>query len=324
MNCRICITYLLGCLLINACNAPQETNPTNYIVTEKDLIPEGLAFDAATQTIYVSSTWKRKIIKIDKHGKVLDFIKESQYGIKSVVGMEVDSKRNSLWAISSEANEVLPLNNPGELQWRSSVYQFDLSNGTLIKEYKLNRDSVFLNDLCVADDGTVYVTETNQKALYTIKPGADTVELFVALSPYRFINGICFTDKASVLYTSCVEGILSINLKTRNYSLLPVAADIKAGGVDGLSFHNNYFIAHQSSKIVRLYLSSNRDSIIRSDTLDYGKEFDSSTTGEVWGDHYYYIVNSQISSGVDYNTSMIKPMDSLENIIIRKTKLSHE
>ncbi|MGB4843886.1 MAG: hypothetical protein WBP16_05430 [Ferruginibacter sp.] len=324
MNYRIYIAYLFGSLFINACNQPQKTNPTNYIVTEKDLIPEGLAFDAATQTIYVSSTWKRKIVAIDKYGKISDFIKESQYGIKSVVGMEVDSKRNSLWAISSEANEVLPLKNPGELQWRSSVYQFDLSNGALIKEYKLNRDSIFLNDLCVADNGIVFVTETRQNAIYRIMPEADTIELFTNLSPYSFINGVCFTDKPGTIFASSIEGIVSVDLKTRNYSLLPVAAKISAGTVDGLSFHNNYFIAHQRSKIVRLYLSANRDSIIRSDTLDYGKEFDSSTTGEVWGNHYYYIINSQISSGMDYKISMIKPMDSLENIIIRKTKLSHE
>lgn len=234
--------------------------------------------------------------------------------------MEVDRKRNCLWAISSEANEVMPLKDPGKFQWRSSVFQFSLPYGKLIKTFKLNKDSVFLNDLCVATDGTVYITETRQKAVYRIVPGADTLELFVEPTPYNFINGICFTDKLRTLFASSSEGIISIDLDTKKYTLLR-SANINAKGIDGLAFHKNYFIAHQSSKVVRLHLSDNRDNIIAVDTISSGKEFDSSTTGEVWDDHYYFIVNSQIQSGVDYEKGTIKPTDSLENIIIRKIKL---
>lgn len=320
MNRSACIISLSCCLLFAACDLHQEPDRMNYIITEKDLVPEGLAFDPATQTIYVSSTWKRKIIAMDKNGKLSDFITESQFDIKSVVGMEVDRKRNCLWAISSEANEVLPLKDPGEFQWRSSVYQFSLPDGKLIKRYNLDKDSVFLNDLCVAPDGTVYITETRQKAIYRLRPGADTLELFLEPKPFNFINGICFTDKPGILFACSREGIISIDIATKKYSLLP-SANINSGGIDGLAFHKNYFIAHQSSKVVRLYLSENRDNIILVDTLDSGKEFDSSTTGEVWGDDYYFIVNSQISSGVNYEKATIKLMDSLENIIIRKIKL---
>jgi hypothetical protein len=88
-----------------------------------------------------------------------------------------------------------------------------------------------------------------------------------------------------------------------------------------LAFTGNYFIAHQSSIISRVNLSPGRDSIIKADTLNGGKEFDGSTTGEVSGDHYYFIVNSQIQSGVDYKNRRIKPLDSLADIIIRKIKL---
>ena len=62
--------------------------------------------------------------------------------------------------------------------------------------------------------------------------------------------------------------------------------------------------------------------IIKSEILDSGSEFDASTTGEVANDAYYYIVNSQLSSGIDFKSKSAKPMDSLENVIIRKISLN--
>ena len=318
-TCTFSIALLVSAFFLS-CSENKKTARTDHIITEKDLVPEGVAFDPATQTIFISSTYKKKIVAIDKEGKVSDFIKEGQDDIKSVIGMEVDSKRNCLWAISSEANEVLLLKDPGDLQWRSSVYQYSLKDGKLIKKFELNEDSVFLNDLTVSDDGIVYITESPGRIVYRITPGKDSLEYFVGPLPSQFINGICFADKPGTLFVCSEKGIFSIDVNTKEYFLLP-SGIIDAGDIDGLAFHKNYFIAHQGSKVTRLYLSDDRDSIIRSDTLDSGKEFDSSTTGEVSEDHYYYIVNSQLQSGADYTMMKLKPADSLENIIIRKIKL---
>lgn len=280
-----------------------------------------MAFDTATQTIYVSSTYKKKIVSISKDGTVKDFIKEGQDEIKSVIGMAVDKNRNSLWAVSSEASQVLPLKEPGPGQWRSSVYQYDLANGKFIKKYLLNKDSVFLNDIAVAADGTVYATESVKNAVYRIAPGDDNLRLFVELGPFNFINGICFTDKPGYLFVSSTEGIISIDLFAKSFTLVPSVPGIDHRDIDGLSFTGGYFIGHQSTKVSRFYLSAGRDSIRHSDTLNSGKEFDGSTTGEIGNGHYYFIVNSQIQSGVDYKKQTIKPLDSLANIIIRRIKL---
>ncbi len=295
----------------------------DFILTEKDIIPEGVAFDPATETIYVSSTYKRKIVSINKDGTVSDFIKEGQNNIKSVIGMEVESRTNSLWVISSEANDVLPLKDPGTDQWRSSVYQFNLADGKLRKMYPLNKDSVFLNDITVGADGTVYATESVQNAIYKIAPGEDSLQLLLQLKPYTFINGICLTPKSGWLFTSSTEGIIAVDLDSKKYSLLASSPGADHRDIDGLSFGitGRYFIGHQSTKICRFRINGTMDSIITTETLDTGKEFDGSTTGKIGKGHYYFIVNSQIQSGVDYGQKQIKPPDSLENIIIRKIKL---
>lgn len=314
--------FSLACLsVIISCSQKKEKEIVDYIVLEKDIIPEGVAFDTATSTIYISSTYKKKIISIAGDGTIRDFIKEGQDDIKSVIGMEVDHRTNSFWAVSSEARQVLPLKDPGPHQWRSSVYLFNLSDGTLKKKYTLDKDSVFLNDITVGDDGTVYITESLQSGVLRILPGSDSITSWLHPHPFGFINGICFADKKGWLYVSSIEGIVGIEISTGKYIVLPSASDIDHKDIDGLSFTNGYFIGHQSTKVTRFWMNANRDSIIRSEILNSGKEFDASTTGEIGKGYYYFIVNSQIQSGVDYKNQVIKPMDSLDNYIIRKIKL---
>jgi hypothetical protein len=197
-----------------------------------------------------------------------------------------------------------------------------LADGKLIRKYSFNKDSVFLNDITVGADGTVYATETMQNAVYKIVPGQDSLQLFTDLKPYTFANGICFSDQPGSLFVSCTEGIIRIDLATKNYALLPTATGVNPVEIDGISFNKDHFIGHQSKKICRFYLDNGQHKIVRSDTLSYGKEFDSSTTGEISEGYYYFIVNSQIQSGIDYKKAAIKPIDSLEPIIIRKIKLS--
>ena len=48
---------------------------SSIIITdsENDLIPEGIAVDTGTKTIYISSIARHKIIAVDKNGKQRDF-----------------------------------------------------------------------------------------------------------------------------------------------------------------------------------------------------------------------------------------------------------
>ena len=71
-------------------------------IQEKDLIPEGTAYDSVTQQVFISSMYKRKIVAIRKDGSTYDFIKEAQDSIWGTLGMEIDPMRRKLWVISSK------------------------------------------------------------------------------------------------------------------------------------------------------------------------------------------------------------------------------
>ncbi len=310
--------------LLNGClgeSTKKHPGKIDILLTEKDLVPEGLAFDSVTQSIYISSTFKRKIVRIDSAGRVSDFIASAQDGIWSTIGMEVDSRRRYLWVISSQATDVLPMINPDTLQWQSGLFQYSLEDGKLIKSWRLSGHPVFLNDLTIDDDGDIYLTESVNSTIYRLDKRSDSLVKLLSLPAYPFINGLDFNEDGSHLYVASDSGIIQVNFPSLTYALMNTSTGIDARGIDGLSFYQHNLIAHQGNKILILSINHANTGLIESRILDTGPEFDGTTTGERSGKFYYYIVNSQISSAVDKERKMLKPADSIDQIIIRKIPL---
>ena len=324
------LPYLLLCLLCCCFSCSRQSTPpkvvvsdTLAVITEKDMIPEGTAYDPSTKQVFISSTYKRKIVAIRENGTYYDVVKEAENDIWGTIGMEVDTARKKLWVISSKSKYVLVSRIPTlPPEWQSKLVCYSLPSGTLEASYLLRSDSdkVFLNDVTVARDGSVYATESLGNAVYVLPIGAGEMTKFLQPIGYHFLNGLTFSQDNTTLFVASTEGILAVDMKTRSYKLLRADSRILVGGCDGLAFFRNSLIGHQSNVIKRFHLNERMDSIIRSEVLD-DKNLNSSTTGEIGNEWYYYIANSQIRSGIDYSTMRIKPIDSLQNIIIKRKKL---
>ncbi|MBO9571220.1 MAG: hypothetical protein J7497_03280 [Chitinophagaceae bacterium] len=59
------------CLLIVLSVTAFSQAPFRLVVTDTEagLIPEGIAYDPTTNSIYISSIQKKKIVRIDKNGR---------------------------------------------------------------------------------------------------------------------------------------------------------------------------------------------------------------------------------------------------------------
>jgi hypothetical protein len=191
----------------------------------------------------------------------------------------------------------------------------------LIKKYDLNAAQAFLNDITVVSNGDVFATESVNSGIYWINSETDSLELFLEAKEYDFLNGITYSDKSNSLFVSSTQGVLQIDIPTKKYKLLKTAEGVDAKGIDGLTLYQNKFIGHQSSKVSIFYLNEDESEIEKSEVLNSGDEFDSSTTGEIGNNYYYFIVNSQIRTGIDKANKTIKSPDSLKDIIIRRIKL---
>lgn len=296
------------------------STPKDIILTEKDIIPEGTAYSTRTNTIYVGSIYKQKIIAISANGNIKNAIPQEVFGDLSPIGMEIDNKNNILWTNVALAPIV---NKTGKNEWKTTIMSFDLNNFQLIKEYEfIEGEQVFLNDLTVANNGDIYATESVNRKIYRLDVSTDKLSVFMDLKDFGFPNGIVYYRPQNCLFIATNEGIVKVDVEIKKVELLEAKEGINAKVIDGLAIYDNYFIGHQSSKVSKFFFDEEIKKIVHSEILDSGDEFDSSTTGEVGNGYYHYIVNSQIRSGVDREKNQIKPLDSLENVIIRTKKLN--
>lgn len=308
-------------ILSASCNSNLDPVVIDVLLAETDLIPEGTAVDTSTGIVYVGSTYKRKIIEIDTEGHVTDFIQQEQDGVWSILGMDIDEKNGILWANTAHIQEVMPLINPYEdRDWLTSVTSFDIRTRKRIKNYVLDHSPAALNDLIIASDGHIYCTESVNNDIYKLDTKADSLVHFVTLDGFTFPNGI--TSKGNALFVSTLEGIVKVRLSNQKYELISTSTGVDARAIDGLSIYKDYFIGHQSEKVSKFFFDPEISLISRSETIDSGTEFDATTTGARLDNYYYFIVNSQIQSGIDFDLGTIKPHDSLEPIIIRKIRLN--
>jgi sugar lactone lactonase YvrE len=225
--------------------SPQEdpaTIPVNrsyiaFTIPEKDLLPENVAYDPIEEAFYVGSTRKGKIVKVDKQGKMRDFVAPRQDGLWMVIGMKVDAKRRLLWVNSSAGDNLI-----GYRQSDTSpagVFKFDLRTGKLIKKYLLDNpgETHFFNDLTLDEQGAVFVTHMfKESAVYRIAPDADRLEVFARTGGFTEPNGITLSANGQRLFVAHDEGISAFEVSKGTRHQLAHSSEVSLKGVDGLYF----------------------------------------------------------------------------------------
>lgn len=300
--------------------SPVNNSSLAYTLIEKGIIPEGVAYDKVSKTVFISSIYKRKIIAIDSTGKISDFIPSGYEGIQGVIGIEVDPARRHIWACAAWNR----MKKPSEaMDSYSGIYKFDLETGKLIKKYLL-KDSVecLINDVTIHSNGTAFITESLKGKVYMIQPEKDSLELFIDSDHYYFANGITLSDSQKNLFVAHFSGIDKINLNTLEVTRIKTPENITLSAIDGLAFYNNSFIAHQSNLggVFQYYLNEQHDSITSGSIIESNNPyFEIPTTGEIAGDEYYYIANAQLRR-FDEN-GVIFPDEKLDSVYILKTEL---
>lgn len=229
-----------------------------YRLGERDLIPEGVAYDPGRRALLVSSIRKRKIVRVDAVGAVSDFVAPVTAGIGEVLGLRVDGERDALWAVANPVYQGTPAEPPG----RSALYRFSLADGSLEAEYPLlDEDAAhLLNDLDVADDGQVYVTDSKAGGVWRLRPGADALERFVAAETMFYPNGVALGGAEPALFVTDMLGIWRVSLDRGAARRVQPPADASLGGIDGLYWDGSGFIGVQNgfgaARLIRFELDA--------------------------------------------------------------------
>lgn len=310
-----------------ALNLPIHHSQLYAEIAESDLIPEGIAHDNNTGITYVSSTYKQKILAVKPDGSYSDLKTEGEDGLWSTVGMEVDEANQTLWVVSFHGHEVLPMKQPElEHEWTSKLYAFHLPDGELIGSYQPDIEGqVAFNDLCVARDGKVYVTESLNNRVFCLNPEDGSFQqLQIQDSLFVFPNGITISDNQSYLYIVVQSGIMQYSLKDDSFGILQLPSGVLANRIDGLAYYKGSLIANQSyrKRILQFSLDEEGGAIRHQRILEANHpDFDQPATGEIAGDAFVYLANAQMQSG--FENGVLRKPEELESIKLLKVRLFH-
>jgi sugar lactone lactonase YvrE len=224
------------------------------VVATPDLFPEGIAVDARAGTLYLSSLWQRRIVRIGADGASATFA-DAGAGLYAVLGLHVDAARRLLWA-ASDANANLPGLRHDE-RGRAELIAFDLQSGRVVtRAVAPGPGPHLLNDMSIASDGTVYVTDSEGGGVFALAPGAAALVPFVGAGALSYPNGIV-VDGARVLVAHA-WGIAVAPRDGAPLHALPAPPAAALGGIDGLALAGDALYAVQNglgrARVVRFAL----------------------------------------------------------------------
>lgn len=285
-------------------------------IDEKDLIPEGIAYDPQTQSFFLGSIYKKKIITVEKSGKHFDFIQLGQDGLLRCLGLKIDTNRRRLWAVSSDSGI-------------SCVHIYNIDTGELLQKLSPSNDVRHsFNDLVLTKEGGAYITDWGGSSVYYVPPQLNDLELYLApASQLTNPNGLSISPDGSMLYVaSHLKGIYIIDIKNKSFA--PIANWLHADtrGIDGMMFFRNSLVCIRSGDpdkrkhhITRYRLGGSRKTIISAEIIDHkNKLFDNPTTGVIVGNNLYCLAVTSL--GV-FGENKMGQRDLLKKPVVLKYKL---
>jgi len=163
-------------------------------------------------------------------------------------GLMTDNSRNTLWVCT--AAFTLPAKiTPPIKERHTTLRAFDTTTGAAKGAYPLLGATNSCNDMTIAANGTVYVTDIANGNIQRLRPGAAALEPWVGTPELANVDGIAFIG--TTLYAN--------NVQTNKLFRIPINADGSAGapveiklsqpleGPDGMRAHNG-----------KMYVAENR------------------------------------------------------------------
>ena len=267
-------------------------SPVAFRLKDAKLIPEGIAFDAKVERFFIGSIAQRKIIVTDAKGQARDFSNPSDK-LDTVLGVAVDVDRGLLYAVST--NGFL---DEAKTERRNAVVRYDLKSGRLTNRF-FAPEAMQLNDLAVAPDGTLYVTDSMGGTLFRKKPDEAKLTRFGAVGALRGANGIAFSADG-ILYAAISTGIVRVDTATGETTRLQQPDTVVTGGIDGLYWHEGDLIGVQNvtnpGRVLRITLTDKGTRIAGLTLLQsyHHPDFDEPTTGAIANGALYVIGNSYV------------------------------
>jgi hypothetical protein len=283
-----------------------------FRTVEKDLVPEGLAYDAKRNLFYLSSLNRRKIVKVGREGIASDFVLPDRFGLLPVLGIRMDPNDDTVWADSFTDGTAL-----------TELLHFD-ATGNLLGRFKPQGSAKHgFNDLVVRKNGEVITTDSLANSVVRFDPASHTFTELPVHRPLFYPNGIALSSDDRMLYIADFLGVVSVDLASKESHDVDPGPRSTLAGVDGLYWHNGNLIAIQNGigtpRIAAFHLAGDGFHVTRTTVLENRSNLLAlPTTGAIRGSDFFFISNSQIDN---MNNDKVMDVTRLEAIRIGVLRL---
>ena len=263
---------------------------------DKDLIPEGLAWDPNREVFYLGSLHRKKIVQIDLQSRVSDFLQPQQERFLPILGIRMDPNDGTVWANTWEEK-------PGAS--RSQILHI-ASDGKVLarfapKQSEQHGEQHGFNDLVVRKVGDIFTTDSVANQVFRLDPAS---KAFSPLHLHRqlfYPNGIALAEDDRTLYIADALGVLKYDITASASGDVAPGPRNTLGGADGLYWYRGSLIAIQNGigrpRIAAHKLSADGSRVSKATILEFHTPFTVlPTTGAIRGSDFYFIANSQIDN----------------------------
>lgn len=200
------------------------------------LVPESAAYDPATDAFYVSNydgynpsrgTERQFISKLTAGGEVAAL--QWVAGLNNPTGLAV--RKGRLFAVE-----------------RAGVVEIDIASARIAGRTPVP-GAAFLNDLAIADNGDIYVSDSRKNGVYKISGGR--VEEWLFGPAITAPNGICVLGGKLIVGTNGDGCLKSADLATKEISIL---VNLGPGIIDGLvpDGDGRLLVSHNEGRLFRV------------------------------------------------------------------------
>lgn len=291
---RRLFAVLLPLLALAVAGAQVADDRTAYALPGETTFPEGIAYAPDLGAFFVTGAGSGAIYRVDlATGDATTVLEPGLRAGFTTIGATVDG--TTLWVAGGGSGEVLRFDGV-------DAATFDAAAGPT-RTYAA-AEAIFFNDLVVAPDGTVFVTDSNLPALFHIAPGADEATIFVEFgaTPFEYVegfnaNGIAISsDGGTLIVVQANTGqLFRIDVATRGVTMIELAGGAVPGG-DGLVLDGTtlYVVQNGADQVAVVELSSDLTSGTLAGVLT-DERLSSAATAALVGDRLL-VTNAQFTA----------------------------
>jgi sugar lactone lactonase YvrE len=198
---------------------------------------EGIAWREKSDQFYFGDVNQRAVWVRKKDGSLQRFTPEGDE-LFGVFGLAVDESNGALWAATSAVPAMRGFT--PDQDGTAALAELDLETGAVRRTIPVVRrpgdqHSHVLGDLALAGDGSVFVTDSGGPVLWRLAPGGAALEPFVEHPEFLSLQGIVILPGGIAILSDHANGLLRVDLASREVRRLESPPNTTLIGLDGLA-----------------------------------------------------------------------------------------